>query len=403
MPCICRGQADYATRRVVLVAAFGMLANPLCYWLWHRLWPAEFESAPLRAAAVALCALGLFAGHFSQRWLQRYLLVALSYVLPFFFTFMCLMNHATPVWTESLLISLIVLFHFDMGIATLAYLIGTLSACAIVLWRGHPELLLDQRALEQLPIHCFAILVLSVVKISRDALEQERLTGLGAGLATVSHELSTPLASVDANVRGLLRMFDKEEARLARLDALARIQFEVRHMHHMIDLFLLNATAVNRNLQPCEPVSMAAAIDDMLKRYPFISTAQRAAVAVEVRADFLFDGQADLAAVILLNLMRNALKAIQRAGKGRIRLIIDGARATPRLLFIDTACGVAPGHLPLIFRRFYAFPPHQGCGIGLALCQDIMQAWQARIRCVSREQAYAIFVLEFPPHPAPVR
>jgi two-component system CAI-1 autoinducer sensor kinase/phosphatase CqsS len=401
-----RGQADYATRRVILIAAVGAVANPLCYLLWHRLWPAEFESATLRLVAVALCGLGLFAGRFSQRWLEAYLLAALSYILPFFFTFMCLMNHATPVWTESLLISLIVLFHFDMAIATLAYFIGTIAACVSVLWLGRPELLLNQNALEQLPIHCFAIAVLSVVKVSRNALERERLAGMGAGLATVSHELRTPLASVEANVRGLLRIANAAEttdAKLERLDALARIQFEVRHMNHMIDLFLLSATAVNHNLGPREPVSMAGAIESMLKRYPFPGAAQRCAVAVEVRRDFTFAGQADLSVVILLNLMRNAFKAIHRAGKGRVRIVVDGARATPRLLFIDTACGVAAHRLPLIFRRFYSYPQHQGSGIGLALCRDIMNAWNARIRCVSREQAYAIFVLEFPKDPATTR
>jgi two-component system CAI-1 autoinducer sensor kinase/phosphatase CqsS len=44
--------------------------------------------------------------------------------------------------------------------------------------------------------------------------------------------------------------------------------------------------------------------------------------------------------VVLLNLMRNALRGIQRAGKGRVRIIIDGARPAP-LLFIDTGCGIA--------------------------------------------------------------
>ncbi len=401
-----RGQADYATRRVILIAAFGTVANPLCYLLWHRLWPVEFESAPLRLMAVALCGLGLFAGRFNRWWLERYLLVALSYTLPFFFTFMCLMNHATPVWTESLLISLIVLFHFDMAIATLAYVIGSAGACVAVLLRGQAELLLNQNVLEQLPIHCFAIAVLSLVKVSRNALERERLAGLGAGLATVSHELRTPLASVDANVRGLVRMVATAasvQARLERLDALSRIQFEVRHMNHMIDMFLLSATAVNRNLRPREPVSMASAIDAMLKRYPFSNAMQRCAVTVELRHDFVFAGQAELSVVILLNLMRNALKAIHRAGKGRVRIIVDGARSTPRLLFIDTACGVAARHLPLIFRRFYSYPPHQGSGIGLALCREIMSAWNARIRCVSREQAYAIFVLEFPRNSATTR
>jgi len=56
--------------------------------------------------------------------------------------------------------------------------------------------------------------------------------------------------------------------------------------------------------------------------------------------------------------------------------------------------------MTLIFHRFYSFPPHNGAGIGLALCQEIMDAWSATIECVSRESAYAIFILEFPQQPS---
>lgn len=393
--------SDHATTRVMLLGLIGAIAHPLCYLVWHRLWPETYESPLLRVIAVALCLLGLGARRFSRRGLQLYQLVVFSYALAFFFTFMCLMNHASPVWAESLLISLIVLFHFDMPIALLSYLIGTTLACVAVVMLGHTELLLNQAVLRQLPIYGFAIAALSVTKVSRNALEQEKLAGLGAGLATVAHELRTPLISIDANVRGLVRMLAASPApvdeRVARLDALTRIQFEARHMNHMVDLFLLSATAVNRNLRPTERVSMSAVVEAVLRRYPFAGGLQQHAVAVEVRRDFNYAGQEELSVVILLNLLRNALKAIQRAGKGRVRIVVDGSRAVPRLLVIDTGCGVAPANQPLIFQRFFSHPPHNGTGIGLALCREIMEAWSARIRCVSRETAYAIFVLEFPP------
>src|SRR5476649_2516576 len=359
---------DHATTRVMALCLLGAIANPLCYLVWHRLWPENYESLALRVVAVALCLVSLGARRFSRRALKLYQIIVFSYALSFFFTFMCLMNHASPVSAEALLVSLIVLFHFDMDIAVLSYLIGA---------------------------------ALSVTKVSRNALERERLAGLGAGLATVAHELRTPLISIEANVRGLVRMLAASpvanDDRLARLDALNRIQFEARHMNHMVDLFLLSATALNRNLRPTESVSMAVVVDAVLRRYPFAGGAQQHAVAVEVRRNFSYAGQEELSVVILLNLLRNALKAIQRAGKGRVRIVIDGARAVPRLLVIDTGCGVAPANLPLIFQRFFSHPPHHGTGIGLALCREIMEAWNARIHCVSRETAYAIFVLEFPP------
>ncbi|MEV4779716.1 sensor histidine kinase [Burkholderia sp. LMU1-1-1.1] len=395
------GREDHATVRVLLLACIGTVGMPLYYVIWQHFFPQEYESLPLRMVGILLCALGLFARQFTRRMLDLYLLVALSYIFPFFFTFMFVMNHASGVWGESLLIGLVVLFHFDTSLALRAYVIGTALACAAAVALGETATLLSKPVLQQLPVHWFTIAVLSAAKISRNVLAQEKLAGLGAGLATVAHELRTPLTSVDANVRGLLRLFSDingrvAEDRLGTIDALARIQFEVRHMNHMIDLFLLSATAVRQNLRPVETVSMETVVEAVLKRYPFSSTAQQKVVTLEVRHNFRFAGQAELSVVILLNLLRNALKAVQRAGKGRVRIVVDGAHEPPRLLFIDTGCGIPAPQMSLIFRRFYSYPPHNGAGIGLALCQEIMEAWNATIRCVSRESAYAIFVLEFP-------
>jgi two-component system CAI-1 autoinducer sensor kinase/phosphatase CqsS len=395
------GREDHATVRVLLLACIGTVGMPLYYVIWRHFFPQEYESLPLRMVGILLCAIGLFARQFSRQMLNLYLLVALSYIFPFFFTFMFLMNHASGVWSESLLIGLVVLFHFDTGLALRAYAIGTVLACAGAAALGAGEALASREVLQQVPIHWFIIAALSAAKISREVLAQEKLAGMGAGLATVAHELRTPLTSVDANVRGLLRRIsgahiqDKDD-RLTIIDALARVQFEVRHMNHMIDLFLLSATAVRQNLHPVETVSMEAVTEAVLRRYPFASQKQQKSVQLELRRDFQFAGQSELAVVVLLNLMRNALRAVQRAGKGRVRIVIDGGHTPPRLLFIDTGCGVAQQQMSLIFRRFYSHPPHNGAGIGLALCQEIMQAWGASIRCVSRESAYAIFVLEFP-------
>ena len=399
-------QQDYAATRIMLLAGIGTVSLPLYYLVWRFFLRQDYESLVLRGIGMALCMVGLFARRFNQKALQIYLLIALSYVIPFFFTFMFLMNHASPVWTQSLLIGLITLFHFDMAVASLAYCIGTALACIAVIMAGNGDVLLSRPVLEQLPVHWFMIAVLSVVKVGRNVLAQEKLAGLGAGLATVAHELRTPLTSVDANVRGLTRLLQQAAApvevdKLSAQEALTRIQFEVRHMNHLIDLFLLSASAVDRNLRANEAVSMAAVVEAVLKRYPFVGGAQRKSVVVELRGNFVFAGQSELTVVILLNLLRNALNAIQRAGKGRVRIIVDGARGTPRLLFIDTGCGIAARHMPLIFQRFYSYPAHNGSGIGLALCKQIVEAWNARIRCVSRETAYAIFVLEFPqPVPA---
>jgi two-component system CAI-1 autoinducer sensor kinase/phosphatase CqsS len=394
---------DHDTMRVVLLAWVGLFGLPLYYVIWRWSFPQPYENLPLRVLGTLLCvALLAFLPRLQPRAQRVFAFATVTYTLPFLFTFMYLMNQGSPVWSQSLLVELIILFHFRVRWAMSSCLVGTaLAAALFVTLADNPAFLTSRTVLEQVPISVFTIFVVSIAKVGRRMLAQEKLAGMAQGLASVAHELRTPLVSVDANVRGMSRLLKREgdAADLEHLgDALARIQFEVRHMNHLVDLFLLSATAARRKLEPTERVSMSEVVHSVLRRYPFVSQQQRAFVAVEVRSDFTFAGQHELGVVVLLNLLRNALKALHRAGKGRVRIIVDGTRQIPRLLFIDTGCGIAPAQLPNIFKRFYSFPPSTGSGIGLALCKEILDAWHASIRCVSRELAYTMFVLEFPNH-----
>jgi two-component system CAI-1 autoinducer sensor kinase/phosphatase CqsS len=394
---------DHAAWRFTVLAWIGCLGMPLYYVIWTVVFPQAYESLALRLIGVAVCLPAPWASDlFKPRMRARYLFVAVTYVLPFQFTFLYLMNHASLVWSQSLLVALIVLFHFSTLWALASFGVGVAAAGTLFSLMGDPAFLLSTEVLHNLPIYAFTIVVVAVAKVGRRVLANEKLAGMAQALATVSHELRTPLVSVDANVRGIHRRLqgarEPSPADWHEMsEAMSRIQYEVRHMNHMVDLFLLSASAVSEQLEADETLSMREVVESVIKRYPFTTEAQRDAVRIDVRADFNFAGRHELSVVILLNLLRNALKALHRAGKGRIRIIIDGTRDSPRLLFIDTGCGIPAPQLPLIFKRFYSYPPKSGSGIGLALCKEIIDAWKARIRCISREWAYTIFVLEFPP------
>jgi two-component system CAI-1 autoinducer sensor kinase/phosphatase CqsS len=397
-----RFEDDHDGARFLLLAWIGCLGMPLYYVVWETWFPQKFESLGLRALGLALCLLALGSRRlFKGRCLRAFQFVAVTYMLPFFFSFMFLMNHGSAAWSQSLLVALIVLFHFDSLWALKSFCCGTAAAGAAFGTAGDASFLWSPEVQQQVPIFCFTALVVSCAKIGRRVLAAEKLAGMAQALASVAHELRTPLISVAANVHGVERTLMAEPGqfaadRAAMGEAIGRIRFEVRHMNHMVDLFLMSAAAMKQQLEPTETISMCAVVESVVGRYPFVDELQRASVSVEVRRDFTFSGKYDLCTVLLLNLLRNALKALQRAGKGDVRIIVDGVRNRPRLLVVDTGCGISARQLPLIFERFYTYPPNSGSGIGLALCKDIIDAWHASIRCISRELAYTIFVLEFP-------
>ena len=416
------GESDRLALRLQCLAWIGCLGMPLYYVVWTVFFPQQYESLALRLFGVALCVPALFLKRL--RWLaqprpmQVYEFIGVTYVLPFFFSYMFLMNHGSAVWGESLLVALIVLFQFDGWWALASWLCGTLLAAAAFALHGEAAFLASPVVLEQAPIYLFTVAIVSVTRVGRRVLAGEKLAGMAQALAMVSHELRTPLISVAANVRGIERSLkargqpaaaagagayagadaaqaDPEDMAVA--GAMERIGFEVRHMNQMIDLFLQSAAALNQRLTATEYVSMADVVTHVIERYPFTGQEQRDGVSVVIRGNFWFAGKHELCVVVLLNLLRNALKALQRAGRGKVRIVIDGTRARPRLLVMDSGCGISARQLPHIFERFYSWPPSSGAGIGLALCRDIVHAWQGRIRCRSRESAWTVFALEFPP------
>jgi len=392
-----RSVEEIADLRLAALSWLGITCFPLYYAFFGWLVPQPYENLAVRLIGMALACGGLLARRLPPRQREFYTRVLLTYELPFFCIFMFLMNRANATWSQVVLVMLVALFHFDFRVALRAGAIGVLFAVMLAVALGAGDVLLTIPVLQLLPVQLFLVGWMWVFSQSRKALEEEKLEGLGEGLGAVAHEMRTPLASLDANVRGLSRMQQRSgQDNPVMRQALGRMQYEVRHMNHMIDLFLLSAQAVRQKLDPHETVSMLDTVESALRRYPFTGEAQRQLVALQVRSDFRFGGQGELAIMLLLNLLRNAMQAVQRAGKGRVRIVIDGDRPVPRVLVIDTGCGIAPHHLPLIFQRFFAYPEHNGAGIGLALCRQVMNAWEARLHCVSREHAYAIFVLEFP-------
>jgi two-component system CAI-1 autoinducer sensor kinase/phosphatase CqsS len=206
---------DHMTMRYLLLAWAGCFLLPGYYVVWTYWFPQGYENLGVRLFGVLLL-LPVFQASrlLATRYGEAYLFACLTYTLPFFFTFMYLMNYGSPVWSQSLLIGLIILFHFHFLTALASYAIGSAFACGLFA--------------VMLPVYFFTILFVSLAKVGQRVLAQEKLAGMAQGLATVSHELRTPLVSVAANVRGINRRLAEgrrpTDSDLAALgEAMARI------------------------------------------------------------------------------------------------------------------------------------------------------------------------------------
>ena len=81
-----------------------------------------------------------------------------------------------------------------------------------------------------------------------------------------------------------------------------------------------------------------------------------------------------------LNLLLNAAQAID--GEGTIRVEISLLKGDAAITVVDTGRGIAPEHLPNIFRPFYTTKGN-GTGLGLSIARRTVEDHHGRIEVTS--------------------
>ncbi len=207
-------------------------------------------------------------------------------------------------------------------------------------------------------------------------------------VANVSHELKTPLTSIQGFSQAILDgTADTEDA---RQQAAQVIYAESGRMHRMVldllDLARLDAGTANITMAP---VNIPALLNAVAEK--FTPQLQRAGVNIKVEADtdlpsLTADG--DRLAQVFTNLVDNALKFTPRSGLISLRAMVV---AEEMLVSVsDTGAGIPAEAREHIFDRFYQADPARGggekhgAGLGLAIAHEIVGAHGGRIGVRSR-------------------
>ena len=103
---------------------------------------------------------------------------------------------------------------------------------------------------------------------------------------------------------------------------------------------------------------------------------------------------------VVLNLLLNAVQAME--GVGTIRVEIALSESDAAITVVDTGRGIAPEHLPNIFRPFYTTKT-KGTGLGLSLAYRIANEHHGRIEVTTEVGKGSTFLVVLPIHQAIAR
>ena len=219
-------------------------------------------------------------------------------------------------------------------------------------------------------------------------------------VANVSHELKTPLTSIQGFAQAMLD--GTADTDQAREQAAQVIYTESGRMHRMVldllDLARLDSGTADITMSP---VNMPALLNAIAEK--FSPQLQRAGVNIEVQVlpnlpTVLADG--DRMAQVFTNLVDNALKFTPRGGLISLRALVQDNEML--ISVTDTGAGIPEEAQAHIFGRFYQADPSRkggeshGAGLGLAIAHEIVQAHSGRIIVRSRLGEGATFEVSLP-------
>jgi signal transduction histidine kinase len=238
--------------------------------------------------------------------------------------------------------------------------------------------------------------------IARYLRRQMKLTRIKNDLiATVSHELKTPLASmrvlIDTLVAG--RLTNQAQAD----EYLQLIARENLRLSRLIDNFL-TFSRMERNkcafkFEKIQVVDLITeAIESTGERFTGKDRCLRITIAPDLPA---ISGDSDALVTVILNLLDNAWKY---SGDDReIRMKVSRGGRYVRIKVSDNGIGMSPRTVRRIFGRFYqadrTLTSSGGCGLGLSIVKFILDAHGATIDVASRPNAGSTFTVKLPAQP----
>jgi signal transduction histidine kinase len=96
---------------------------------------------------------------------------------------------------------------------------------------------------------------------------------------------------------------------------------------------------------------------------------------------------------VMLNLLLNAVQAID--GAGTVRIVMHAEKNRALISVTDSGRGISPEHLPFIFRPFYTTKGN-GTGLGLSLARRIVEDHRGRIEVDSELGHGTEFLITLP-------
>jgi signal transduction histidine kinase len=217
-------------------------------------------------------------------------------------------------------------------------------------------------------------------------------------LANVSHELKTPLTSIQGFSQAM------EEGAISSPDEYRQagriINEETQRMRRLVDdLIELSRLESGQAQVEREPVDLARLLRACAGRFDWQLRESGAEMRVDVPALPELEGDQRRLEQVFSNLIDNAVRHTPKGGTITVRA--EAQNGVARVAVRNTGSFIPPDELPRVFERFFQTDRNRasgasGAGLGLAIASEVVQAHRGAISASSDREQGTEFVVTLP-------
>jgi hypothetical protein len=199
----------------------------------------------------------------------------------------------------------------------------------------------------------------------------EHFATLGEVATGLAHEIRNPLAGI----AGVIEIIGRDLPTTSPARAVVKdVRQEIARINHIVTDLLQTA-------RPHPPKVRKSDLNTTVEHAVMLGRQQAMAKGIEIALHKdpslpEVEHDSDQIHQVLLNLLLNAQQAIDQKGRIAVTVVRKGQSAVIEVA--DNGRGIAPDHLPNIFRPFYT-TKGDGTGLGLSLARRIVEDHQGRI------------------------
>jgi|GEM_PF-946839 len=231
-----------------------------------------------------------------------------------------------------------------------------------------------------------------LIAAQQQLLRSERMAAIGELVASVAHEMRSPLSSIKLNLQIIGRSLGRETVLFEHYE----IAFDqVAQMERMFSDLLNYVKPLDMQRKD---LSVETLIGKCLQELEGEISAHNITIEQWIEPDLppiIVDP--DKSEQVLVNVLKNAMEASDLNGKIEISAVAgeSGSGATVTIAVTDHGVGISQRNLKIIFQPFFT-TKKKGTGLGLTIVKKIMDAHRGDISITSEEGKETVVRLTFP-------